>query len=164
MVQQHSHASLDQEIGSLADLSIASLRARWRELFKVEPAARLSRDLLSRAIAHRLQERAQGGLGKKAKRQIAKHTKELGAHGAVSVPSPLNLKPGTKLFREWRGRTHQVEVLVDGFTWEGNSYRSLSQIARKITGTRWSGPRFFGVGAAYRPSPPGSNPAGKPNG
>ena len=164
MVQQHSHPSLDWEICSLADLPVISLRARWRELFKVEPAARLSRDLLCRAIAHRLQESSQGGLSKKARRQITKHIKELADHGAISVPIRPDLKPGTKLIREWRGRTHQVEVLVDGFTWEGNCYRSLSQIAREITGTRWSGPRFFGVGAADHPTPTGSIPTGKPNG
>ncbi len=114
-------------------------------MFGMEPAARLSRDLLIRGIAFRLQEQAYGGLSKSATRQLVGYAKEIRGSGAVNVTSGVVAKAGTKLIREWKGRIHEVTVLGDTFSWGGKEYGSLSEIARAITGTRWSGPRFFGL-------------------
>ena len=115
------------------------------DLFDIEATSRISRDLLIRAIAWRLQEEVCGGLSNSARRQLARHAQELRSSGSISVSSSADLKPGTKLIREWQGRVHEVVIVEDGYVWSGKRYRSLSQIARIITGTRWSGPRFFGT-------------------
>jgi hypothetical protein len=92
-----------------------------------------------------MQERAHGGLAPAIKRRLRTLAVEFEANGANSlVPTPL-LKPGTRLLREWGGKTHTVIVLEDGFEYEGERYLSLTQIARRITGAHWSGPRFFGL-------------------
>ena len=136
---------LTDEIVGLHDHDTDALRARWRELHGCEPVARLSRDLLIRAISHRLQERACGGPSKKARRALARHTRSLEQTGAIAQPREPGIKTGTNLIREWNGRVHQIEVTNDGYVWDGERHGSLSAIARAITGTRWSGPRFFGL-------------------
>ena len=133
------------DITSLSDLDTTSLRQRWADLFDIEATSRVSRDLLIRAIAWRLQEEVCGGLSNSARRQLARHAQELRSSGSISISSSADLKPGTKLIREWQGRVHEVVIVEDGYIWSGKRYRSLSQIARIITGTRWSGPRFFGT-------------------
>ena len=133
------------DITSLSDLDTPSLRQRWADLFDIEATSRVSRDLLIRAIAWRLQEEVCGGLSNSARRQLARHAQEFRSSGSISVSSSADLKPGTKLIREWQGRVHEVVIVEDGYVWSGKRYRSLSQIARIITGTRWSGPRFFGT-------------------
>ena len=141
---------LANDIASLSDLNTMSLRQRWAELFDIEPATRISRDLLIRAIAWRMQEKAHGGLSKAAQHQLARHADEFRSLGSMSVSSGADYKPGTKLIREWQGKVHEVVILDDGYIWSGKKYRSLSEIARGITGTRWSGPRFFGTEAPRR--------------
>jgi hypothetical protein len=136
---------LAAEIEELPALDTATLRKRGRELFGLEPAPRISRDLLIRGVAYRLQEEADHGLSKPALRQLARAAKELRETGSMTVSAVAGIKPGTKLIREWKGRVHEVIVLDDTYLWMGKPYRSLSQIARAITGTRWSGPRFFGL-------------------
>ena len=133
------------DITSLRDLDTPSLRQRWADLFDIEATSRISRDLLIRAIAWRLQEEVCGGLSNSARRQLARHAQEFRSSGSISISSSADLKPGTKLIREWQGRVHEVVIVEDGYVWSGKRYRSLSQIARIITGTRWSGPRFFGT-------------------
>jgi hypothetical protein len=133
------------DITSLSDLDTPSLRQWWADLFDIEATSRISRDLLIRAIAWRLQEEVCGGLSNSARRQLARHAEEFRSSGSISVSSSADLKPGTKLIREWQGRVHEVVIVEDGYVWSGKRYRSLSQIARIITGTRWSGPRFFGT-------------------
>ena len=133
------------DITSLSDLDTPSLRLWWADLFDIEATSRISRDLLIRAIAWRLQEEVCGGLSNSARRQLARHAQEFRSSGSISVSSSADLKPGTKLIREWQGRVHEVVIVEDGYVWSGKRYRSLSQIARIITGTRWSGPRFFGT-------------------
>ena len=133
------------DITSLSDLDTPSLRLWWADLFDIEATSRISRDLLIRAIAWRLQEEVCGGLSNSARRQLARHARELHSSGSISISSSADLKPGTKLIREWQGRVHEVVIVEDGYVWSGKRYRSLSQIARIITGTRWSGPRFFGT-------------------
>jgi hypothetical protein len=141
------------DVGGLADLDVAALRQRWLEQFGAEPPGRISQELLAQAIAYRLQEKAFGGLKKAARRELARFAEEYRATGSISLCSNPGLKPGTKLIRVWQGRNHEVEVLTDGFNWSGRRYGSLSEIARAITGTRWSGPRFFGLEVAKRAAP-----------
>jgi len=138
-------ADLDNELAALPGMSAKQLRAAWRALRCGEAMASSSRDLLIREIAYKLQERADGGLAPMVKRRLRAMAEELEANGAgVLVAAPL-LKPGTRLMREWGGRTHTVIVLDDGFEYDGERHRSLTLIARRITGAHWSGPRFFGL-------------------
>jgi len=105
----------------------------------------LSRDLLIRGIIYQLQERAYGGLSKAAVRRLEQAAADPPSRGAVKPAAPISLKPGPRLVREWRGVTHTALIHADGIEWRGQRYRSLSVVARKITGARWSGPRFFGL-------------------
>ena len=142
---------IEHELEALKKLDATALQARWLELYR-RPAPRfMRRDLLVRALAYRLQERAYGGLKPAIRRLLEKlRTGDLNAKDLqVSVVS--SLKPGVRLVREWNGETHVVETVTDGFIWRGTRYSSLSTIARAITGTNWSGPRFFGLLNRNRP-------------
>jgi hypothetical protein len=137
---------LGQRLSALASLDLEDLRDEWRRLYRRAPPLRLSRDLLQRSIAHRMQEEALGGLSTAAQRQLAALARSLAADGKQRPVTPaVNLKPGTTLVREWHGRTHTVIVQEKGFEHEGKHYTSLTQIAHLITGAHWSGPRFFGL-------------------
>lgn len=129
------------------DMSLDELRGEWRRLYHSD-APRISRDLLVLGIAYRLQEIEHGGLGKATVRKLRTVAKALRDTGRVGPTPGLSLKPGARLVREWRGRTHTVTVTEDGFDYAGGHYPSLTKIARKITGTHWSGPRFFGLEAS----------------
>lgn len=120
------------------------LRAEWRRLHGTEPPVRLGREPLIAAVAYRWQEEVLGGLRPELRRRLRKIA-EAARHGGDVIPAAPRLKPGTRLVREWQGRTHEILVSDDGFQWQQATYRSLSQIAREITGTRWSGPVFFGL-------------------
>lgn len=109
------------------------------------------RDLLLRALSYHVQAQTAGGLRPAAHRRLARTATELQEGKDVFATSP-RLRPGTRLMREWKGDTHVVEVLADGFAWRGAYYASLSAAARAITGVRWSGPRFFGLQAKRPPS------------
>ena len=106
---------------------------------------RLSRDLLLRGITYKLQERPLGGLSKSIIRKLERRNLDSEASDAQKPAPPISLKPGTRLVREWRGVTCTVLVDADGFEWNGRRYRSLTIVAREITGAHWSGPRFFGL-------------------
>jgi hypothetical protein len=127
-----------------AGKSLDELHREWRRLYKSEPP-KISRDLLTMGIAYRRQEIEHGGLGKATLRKLQTLAKTLQATGKVGPSPGLSVKPGARLIRKWHGRTHTVTVTEDGFEYGGTSYSSLTQIARKITGTHWSGPRFFGL-------------------
>lgn len=139
------------QLGTIVDKDAASLRAEWRRLYRSHPPKGLSRDLMIRAIAYRLQERALGGLSKSTLRKLGLMARKLEAEGARSFNPRPTMKAGTGLVREWGGETHSVVVLEGGFEYRGQRYRSLSQIARLITGAHWSGPRFFALGPATKP-------------
>src|ERR1700680_4261671 len=129
----------------LSEVTIFELRGEWRRLHRMPPPMRLSRDLLTRGIIYKLQERAYGGLSLATARKLERASANpLGRDAAKPAP-PISLRPGTRLVREWRGVTHTVLIHADGIEWRGQRYRSLSLVARKITGARWSGPRFFGL-------------------
>ena len=138
-------AALSERLTALATLDATSLRAEWRRLYRSHPPKRAGRDLLARAIAYRLQERARGGLSATAKRKLRDLAEQLESGNGTVFDPGIVLKPGAKLLREWGGDTYVVIALEDGFEFEGRRYRSLSKIAREITGTHWSGPRFFGL-------------------
>ena len=131
--------ALEDRLRSLHGLGSGELVERWVELHGAAPPKTLSRDLLIRGIAYNLQEEEISGLTVSEKRALVALAE--GAAGA----GPSMLKPGTRLYREWQGVTHEVLILEHGYGWRDRTFGSLSQVARAITGTRWSGPRFFGV-------------------
>jgi Protein of unknown function (DUF2924) len=134
-----------EELARLSTATIFELRGEWRRLHRAPPPMRLSRDLLIRAITYKLQERPLGGLSKSILRKLERLRLDSGASGGHKPVPPISLKAGTRLVREWRGVTHTVFVQAQGFEWNGRRYRSLTVIAREITGAHWSGPRFFGL-------------------
>ncbi len=142
------------QMSALVNLDSAQLRAEWRRLYRSHPPKGFSRDLMIRAIAYKLQERTFGGLGKATLRRLKSLTRTLKAEGKLVSDRRLSLKSGARLVREWGRETHSVPVLEDGFEYRGQRYRSLSQIARLITGAHWSGPRFFGIERTPKPSSP----------
>ena len=139
-----STSQVSDRLAVLAELSLADLRLEWRRLFRADPP-RLSRDLMVRAVAYRLQEIVQGGRSKATQRRLMTLTAEFETGGRIAPPPATKIKPGSRLVREWHGRTHTVCVIDDGFEFQGKTYRSLTKIALHITGAQWSGPRFFGL-------------------
>ena len=146
--------ALAAEIASLSKLGVDQLRARWKAMFGNAPSRDIGRSFLTRAIAYRLQEKAFGGLKPSTQRMLAEFAYD-GANGSAAVRSRI-VRPGAVLVREWRGISHQVSVLEKGFSFRGKRYRSLSEVARQITGTRWSGPLFFGLKRAQEESHDGT--------
>jgi hypothetical protein len=120
------------------------LRKEWRRLYRSQPP-RLSRDLLIRTIAYRIQELRYGALSKATSRKLASLVEARVSGAELAIEGAQRIRAGARLVREWNGRTHTVTVEEEGFTYAGRNYRSLSAIARNITGARWSGPRFFGL-------------------
>jgi hypothetical protein len=137
--------ALTAEIAALSKASIEDLCERWKTLYGKEPSAHIGRSFVIRAIAYRLQEKAFGGLKPSTRRLLARVAEATAAGSSPKSSSVRKAEPGTILVREWQGSTHRVTVLGDGISFKGKRFRSLSEIARKITGSRWSGPRFFGL-------------------
>jgi hypothetical protein len=140
-------AAIENEIAHLRGLDLDGLRARWRSLTGRAAPSHLPKTLLLRVLAYRVQAAALGDLDKATMRLLDRIADEARAGRRVDVPVPdrAGLKPGTVLAREWEGVPQRVMVLADGFAWNGGTYESLSKVARAITGTRWNGPRFFGL-------------------
>ncbi|MCY7412905.1 MAG: DUF2924 domain-containing protein [Salinibacterium sp.] len=136
-------SDLEQQIEGLRRMSREQLKNRWRDLYRDAPPVAFTPDLLARGIAWRMQERKLGSLSREACRMLG--------GGGEAAPlrrrarARVSLRPGNRLIRRWRGRTYVVEVAEGGLMYEGARYSSLSVIASKITGTRWSGPKFFGL-------------------
>ena len=126
-------------LSQLTGMSRDDLIGHWRQYYKAEPLARLRRPLLELAVGWAIQAEEQGGLSPAAARQLQGK--------AEQRRSRRRMKPGARLVREWHGAVHVVEAKERGFVWQDRSYASLSAIAREITGTNWSGPRFFGLTA-----------------
>jgi hypothetical protein len=149
--------TLDDEIARLRDLDVGELRSRWHNVFGRRPHPHLPRHLLFRVLAYRLQADVLGDLDGESQRLLDRSVSpEDAGHRAVALARrTADLRPGTMLAREWKGQMQRVAVLADGFAWNGTTYRSLSKVAFAITGTRWNGPKFFGL----RDKPPnGSSP------
>lgn len=162
------------EIASLNDLDLDALRVRWRKLFRATAPPHLPRYLLLRMVAYRIQANAYGDLDRDTVRFLDRIARAREARRVAGgkpsskavppVPPALergSLKPGTLLVREHAGTMHRATVVAEGFSWNGSTYRSLSEVARAITGTNWNGPRFFGLREREKParSAPGSEEA-----
>ena len=137
--------AIEAELDRLPKTPIGDLRSRFRELFRAEPPKGFGPDLLRRSIAHRIQERAYGGLAREHQRLLDRLVKAAQAKPNGRLELPRRIKPGSELVRTWNGKTYRVVVMEKGFAWEGRTYSSLSEIAFVITGTKWNGPRFFGL-------------------
>ena len=149
---RHSTSNtLEREIGTLADLPRADLVERWKVLYRPDPPRGISTRLMVRAIAYEMQARQYGGLKSALVRRLGKIAGGKSDGGTNCAPRALALDPGARLVREWNGVTHTVDVTDDGFEWQSRQYGSLSEIAREITGARWSGPRFFGLNGKAKP-------------
>jgi hypothetical protein len=142
----------------LQSLDLAKMRQEWRRLYRADPP-RMSRGLMMRALAYRIQEIAFGGLSRATERRLAALAGAFENIGRIATPPKPRLKSGARLVREWHGRTHTVAVTEDGFEFQGKIYRSLTSIALEITGARWSGPRFFGLSRTAAAS--GSDDSGR---
>lgn len=138
--------AIEAEVNQIRSLGIDALRSRWRLVFSATPAAGLTKDILGRMIAYRLQETAFGGLDRETVRLLDRL-------GRGEKPNELSrrLKPGTTLVREYQSEQHTVTVAANGFVWRDTTYPSLTTIARAITGTSWNGPRFFGLRVKSKP-------------
>jgi hypothetical protein len=137
---------LAREVAGLLTLDGKALQQRWRALFGNSPSARLSRNFMIRALAYKFQEKALAGL-KSSTRRMLDRVAESGAEAALQGVQKRPATAGTVLIRQWRGRIHRVTVQESDVVYRGRRYESLSEVARLITGTRWSGPRFFGLKA-----------------
>jgi hypothetical protein len=139
--------TLDVEIARLRDLDVGELRNRWKTVFGRRAPPHLPRHLLFRVLAYRLQADQLGDLDGECQRLLDRsESPEKAGQRAVDLSRrTVNLRPGTVLGREWNRRMHRVTVLTDGYAWNGKNYLSLSKIALAITGTRWNGPKFFGL-------------------
>ena len=148
-------AAIEAEVDHIRSLGIDALRKRWRQMFEKVPPEGLTKDIMARMVAYRIQEEAFGGLD----RATVKLLDRL-ARGEKPSDRNRRLKAGTVLVREHKGERHTVTVVPDGFVWQDATYSSLSTIARAITGTAWNGPRFFGLRVPGEPE--GQNAAAGP--
>jgi hypothetical protein len=142
---QSTDLAVEDVLDRLPMMPIAQLRLRYREVFRTNPPKAFGPDLLRRSIAHRIQEKAYGGLSRPAQRLLDQMMKAYAAKPNGKIVLPRRIKPGAVLVREWKGKSHRVMVLAEGFAYDGVTYTNLSEIAVLITGTRWNGPRFFGL-------------------
>jgi hypothetical protein len=142
--------STDIEIARLRDLDPKQLHGRWQTIFRKQPAATMPRHLLFAMIAYRLQAEVSGDLDAETLRllkqiDVAPSKTAITSLAKILARRQREVSPGTILIREWNGQPHRVMVVEQGFAWQGTTYDSLSKIAQEITGTKWNGPRFFGL-------------------
>jgi Protein of unknown function (DUF2924) len=135
------------EIAGVESMGLEQLRAHWKRLYEIDAPPHLSRDWLRRAVAYRMQERVLGGLKPATRRLLERVAEEARMRRPSKVVPMRKVGPNTILIREWGGTRHEVTVVEDGVMFRGKRYRSLSQVARMITGSQWSGPLFFGLKA-----------------
>src|ERR1700729_2586983 len=145
-----TNTSVEDEIAHLRDLDLTGLRSRWQGVFQRRAPTHLTRHLLFAIIAYRLQADRFGDLDHATKQMLdGTVAKEAGPDVSARLASfdqkRTKLTPGTVLVREWDRQSQRVMVLVDGFAWNGQTFDSLSKVAFAITGTKWNGPRFFGL-------------------
>src|SRR4051794_9303808 len=145
----NSDPAIESELDRLAITPIVQLRIRYRELIGAEPPKAFGPDLLRRSIAQQIQEKAYGALPSETRRLLEHLIKAAIAKPNGRLELPRRIKPGSELVRTWKGKSYRVIVMPDGFSHEGKTFGSLSEIASEITGTNWNGPRFFGL----RPAP-----------
>ena len=137
-------ASMAGRIAQLGTFSRQELLDMWRKLYERAAPPGIRRELLIPFLAYRMQEHAYGGLKSSARSELRRVARDLEkSSGSTRLILRPKIKAGTRLLREWRGQTHEVIATESGYEYRGIGYRSLSEIARKITGTRWSGPSFL---------------------
>jgi DUF2924 family protein len=139
--------TIDVEIARLRNLDLGQLQSRWHNVFGRRPRPNLPRHLLFRVLAYQLQADHLGDLDGESQRLLDRSVspEDAGQRAVDLACRTTDLRPGTVLAREWNGQMHRVAVLADGFAWNGKTYPSLSKLAFAITGTRWNGPKFFGL-------------------
>jgi hypothetical protein len=142
--RKQASTTLAADLAALEELSREELRQRWVDLYDTPCPPYISRVLMLRALAYRMQEQALGGLDRATRRRLERATTDLAAGCPLTAPAP-KIKPGTRLLREWQGVVHEVIVLERGVEYRDKTWPSLSAVAGEITGARWSGPRFFGL-------------------
>lgn len=140
-MKRRNTGSLVNDFARLPSLSRTELAELWETVYKASPPCNISRTLMLRALAYRLQEQSSGGLKPITRRQLQKFAQSTN----IQVQQIAQVRPGTRLLREWHGVTHEVLVMKNGVQYRAKTYRSLSQVAQIITGTKWSGPLFFGL-------------------
>jgi hypothetical protein len=141
------NSPIPKQLASLTKLSKPAVRDLWTQLFRQEPPPEIRKDLMLRVVAHRLQEQEFGGLSNTSCRRLRQLAATFEANPNATVSTRPPIKPGTRLVRQWKEQVHVVEVEPEGYEYRGAHYENLSEIARLITGTRWSGPLFFGLKA-----------------
>jgi len=139
------NAELSEKIAQLPNLNKAQLLPIWAENFKTPPPPKLRKELMVPILAYRMQEREYGGLSHSARARLKEIAVSLSTRKPAQPENASTPETGTKLIRSWRGEVHEVLATGSGYIYRGQTYSSLSKIARLITGTRWSGPLFFGV-------------------
>src|SRR5580704_13432474 len=140
-----SDSSIAQRLSSLASLNRAELCELWQQLFNSAPNPKIRRPAIIRFLAYRIQEQAYGSLSAASERRLRQLDGAVAGNSNLKISSDREIHPGTRLIREWQNHVHLVNVETKGYEYRGVRYRSLSEIARLITGTRWSGPLFFGL-------------------
>jgi hypothetical protein len=143
--------NVETRLAELPAFSRAALYDLWKEVFGTSPPTQLRRDLMIPILAHRIQEEAFGSISAGTRNRLRQLADGFSNNSENVAPTKPTLKPGTRLVREWRGEVHLVNIEANGYEYKGGRYKSLSRIARLITGTRWSGPLFFGINGE-RPS------------
>ena len=146
-VSNKEREKLSAEIAGLESLDLHQLRIRWKLLYEIEAPPHLSRDWLRRAVAYRMQENVLGGLKPATRRLLNRVSEDARTSKRSKVVTTRKVGPNTILIREWGGTRHEVTVVENGAMFRGKRYRSLSHVARVITGSQWSGPLFFGLRA-----------------
>jgi len=137
--------TLASDLQFIAGANVQQLRDLWSARLGEAPPLMRSPEIMRRMLAYRLQVIVHGQLSLGARRSLERMEAARAAPAIKAPPTPVRLSPGTTLVRDWKGRRHEVRVLVDGFEHQGQTYRSLSEVARAIAGTRWNGPLFFGL-------------------
>jgi hypothetical protein len=137
--------AVESQLAELSELSRTALCELWDAHFGTSPPTQLRRGLMVPILAYRIQEKAFASLSAKTRNRLCQLAEGFANNPGVMASSKTTLKPGTRLVREWRAQVHLVNVEANGYEYKGGRYKSLSQIARLITGTRWSGPLFFGI-------------------
>lgn len=137
---------IDDLLKTLPGMGRDALCGHWQEHFRKPAPAGVRREILVRILAYRIQEQAYGGLSAQSRRRLDEVAAAMSTGDPkAAISNMASAKPGTQLIRSWRGKTHTVTIEESGYQYEGRRYRSLSEIARHITGTQWSGPLFFGL-------------------
>jgi hypothetical protein len=145
-----SAEAIPQRLAFLKSCSIAELKQQWQALYHSEPPHRISRELLTRAVAYRIQEQVYGGLKPSTRRLLLRLANDARSGRQLKTAPAAVAQPGTVLMREWHGVTHEVRVLDRAVLYRRKRYRSLTEIAKQITGAHWNGPQFFGLRSKRR--------------